>query len=86
MVEEKPIGKIVHFFPKICVAVVSLTDGSLKVGDKIRVVKGEESFEQTVGSMQVEHEQVKVAKKGQEFGLKLDKEVHVGALVYKSKM
>ena len=39
------IGRITHFFPKICVAVVELK-GTLKVGDRIAVKGPTTDFEQ----------------------------------------
>jgi putative protease len=80
--DKKVVGKVVHFYPKISVAVVELTKG-LKVGDKIEISKNEETFEQTVGSMQVEHKQVEKAKAGDAVGLKLDNPVKEGATVSK---
>lgn len=77
------IGRISHYYDKIGVAVVELTD-SLAIGDKIKFVRGgEDLFEQEVTSMQVEHEQVQEAKKGDAVGLKTDQEVKDGAEVYK---
>ena len=69
MADKKEIGKITHFFPKISVAVVELS-GDLKVGDKIAVEGHGKTFEQTVDSMQVEHEPVSEAKKGDAVGMK----------------
>lgn len=79
---DKKIGKVSHYYDKIGVAVVELT-GTLKVGDKIRFMKDNEEFEQTVESMQVEHQQIKEAKKGQSVGLKVEQEVKRKAEVYK---
>jgi len=76
------VGKITHFFPKVSVAVVKL-DGELKVGDKISIEKGDNILEQDVTSMQVEHKNIQVAKPGDDIGMKTDKEVKPGALVYK---
>jgi putative protease len=77
------IGKVTHYYNKIGVAVVEL-DGNLSTGDKIKFVRGgEDLFEQTVTSMQVEHEQVDSAKKGDVVGLKTDQEVKEGAEIYK---
>ena len=77
------IGRISHYYDKIGVAVLELTD-SLSVGDKIKFARGgEDLFEQEVTSMQVEHEQVQEAKKGDAVGLKTDQEVKDGAEVYK---
>ena len=81
--EEKPIGKITHFFSNIDVAVINLS-GSLKEGDEIRIMGGENTdFNQTVDSMQVDHKEVKSAKKGDEVGLKVKEKVHEGYKVYK---
>jgi len=82
-VSRKPIGKISHYFDKIGVAVVELSS-ELKVGDKIIIEGQDTSFEQEVKSMQIEHEQVKVAKKGQSIGLKVKGQVKEHYLVYKA--
>ena len=82
MVEKKLIGKIVHFYPKISVAVVDLED-TLRVGDKISIEKESGSFEQVVESMQIEHENINEAKKGQSIGLKVIDRTREGAKVLK---
>jgi len=79
--EKKKIGKITHFFPKISVAVVELA-GSLKVGDTIEVEGHGSTFEQKIDSMQMEHEQVKAAKKGDAIGLKVLQPVKAGDVVF----
>lgn len=77
------VGRVTHFYDKIGVAVVELT-GNLKVGDKIKFVRGGENlFGQSVSSMQVEHENIEEAKKGNTVGLKVDGEVKDGAEVFK---
>ena len=81
--EGKLIGKITHYFSNIEVAVIELV-APLKVGDKIRVVGGQETdFEQEIGSMQIDHEEVKSAKKGDGVGTKIAEKVHEGYKVYK---
>ena len=84
-VEEKPVevGKITHFFSKINVAVVELT-APLSVGDKIRIQGPTTDFEQTVQSMQIEHENVEAAKKGQSIGLRVNERVRENDTVYKT--
>ena len=82
MVEKKLIGKIIHFYPKISVAVVELDD-TIKVGDKISIEKESGSFQQVVDSMQIEHENIKEAKKGQSIGLKIADKTREGAKVFK---
>ena len=77
------VGKITHYYDKISVAVMELS-GDLAVGDKIKFTRGgEDLFEQTVESMQVEHSKIPNAKKGDIVGLKVDQEVREGAEVYK---
>jgi len=83
MADKKQIGKISHFFDKASVAVLDL-EGTLKVGDKILIEMGDGSnFEMDVNSMQIEHEQIKAAKKGQSVGLKTPEPVKGHAKVYK---
>jgi len=78
---KKEIGKITHFFDKIGVAVIELTD-NLKVGDIINVQGATSSFQQLVDSMQVEHKPVKSAKKGQAIGLKVKERVRPNDKVF----
>jgi translation initiation factor IF-2 len=76
------VGKITHYFDKIGVAVVELAD-TLKTGDQIRIGGISEDFMMTVSSMQVEHEQLEEAKKGETVGMKVDQPVKVGDEVFK---
>jgi len=79
----KKIGRVTHYYSKIGVAVLELT-GDLTVGERIRFERGgEELFEQEVSSIQIEHKEVKKAKKGDDIGLKTEKEVKEGAEVFK---
>ena len=82
MSERKQIGKITHYFSKIGVAVVELT-GTLKAGDTIMIKGAHTEFEQTVRSMQIEHESIKEAKKGQSVGMKVEQKVHENDIVFK---
>lgn len=75
------LGKVIHFYDKISVAIIKL-EKALKVGDKVKFVHGEDNFEQTIDSMQLEHEQVESGKKGQEIAVKVDRETKSGTLVY----
>jgi U32 family peptidase len=70
------IGTVNHFYPKIGVAVLDLV-ADLATGDQI-MFKTANSFSQTVTSMQIEHETVIKAKKGQKIGLKVDQPVKPG--------
>jgi putative protease len=80
--EGKLIGKVTHYFSKIGVAVIELSD-TLKVNDTIRIVGGETDFNQVVESMEFEHQKIKTAKAGQSVGLKVSQKVREGYKVYK---
>ena len=81
--KEKLLGKVDHYFDKISVAAMTLKD-SLKVGDTIRVEGGSVAFTQQIASMQIDHEPVNIAKKGNEVGFKVKQKVREGYRVYKA--
>ncbi|OGM12167.1 hypothetical protein A2W13_00745 [Candidatus Woesebacteria bacterium RBG_16_36_11] len=77
------IGSVTHYYDKIKVAVVEL-EGDVAVGDKIKFSRGgEDMFEQEIESMQVEHEKIEKAGKGDTIGLQVNEEVKEGAEVFK---
>ncbi len=79
---EKLVAKVTHYFNKINVAILEITEGELAVEDTIHVKGHTSDFTQKIGSMQVEHEPIQKAKKGDNFGLKVDAPVHEHDLVY----
>lgn len=81
--KEKELGKVVHYFDKIQVAVVAL-NGTLKVGDKIKICRGENEFEQIVESMQIDHQNVSSAIKGQEVAIKVVQPAKAGTCINKA--
>jgi len=82
--QGKYIGKIVNYFSNLGVAVIKIEEGELKIGDKIRILGGQETnFEQTVDSMQVDRQNVEVAKVGDEIGMKVSQKVRDSYRVYK---
>lgn len=78
----KLLGEVSNYFEHVGVAAIKLKDG-LKVGDKIKFVGGEVDFEQEVKSMQIKHEAVQKAKKGDEIGIKIKEKVRKGYKVFK---
>ncbi|KUO39329.1 MAG: hypothetical protein AVW06_04145 [Hadesarchaea archaeon DG-33-1] len=80
--EKKLVGKITHYFTKIGVGVIELSD-ELKVGDKISIEGATTNVQQTVQSMQIEHKDVQTAKAGDAIGMKVDQRAREGDLVYK---
>jgi translation elongation factor EF-1alpha len=79
---EKKVGEVMHYWGKIAVAGIKLT-ATLSQGDTIRIKGATTDFEQTVGSIQIEHQSIETAEKGQEVGLKVKDKVRRGDTVYK---
>mgnify|MGYP001073919528 FL=1 len=80
---EKLIGRVTHYFNKIGVAVIEITDDELNVGDTIHIKGHTTDFKQVVNSMQIEHKAVEKVKKGESIGMKVDSVVHEKDQVYK---
>ena len=80
--EWKEVGKVTHYFGRISVAAVRLT-GRLQLGDHIYVLGSTSDFEQEVTSIQLEHEPIEVAEKGQEIGVHMAKRARRGDTVYR---
>ena len=73
----KKVGIVTHYYGNIGVAVVELS-GKLSVGDKVKFEDGKHEFEQKIESMQIEHQNIDSAKKGDAIGLKVDEKVSEG--------
>lgn len=80
--EEIEIGKVIKYFSKIGVAAIRITDGELKVGDKVKFKGASTDFEQEIESMQVEHEFVEKVEKGKDVGVKVKEKVKENDKVY----
>ena len=76
----KPIGKVTHYYDKAGVAIVEL-QAELKLGDRIRIERGDSVFTQTVSSIQKEYLPMEKAEKGDQVGIKVDQKVKEGSLV-----
>jgi putative protease len=82
---EEEIGHITHYFPKIGVAVIEVTAGSLKIGETIHIKGHTSDFTQTVESLQQEHLSLPEVKKGGSAGMKVKEHVREGDRVFKVK-
>jgi len=80
---EKPIGRITHYYSHLSVGIIELTEGELKVGDTIRIKGKHTDFTQTVDSIQIEHQGVTQAPKGQSVGIKVKEKVREHDLVFR---
>lgn len=80
---EEKIGRVVHYYTNLGVAAIDLTDGNLKVGDRILIKGHTTNFEQQIESMQIEHANVNEAQKGQSIGIRVKEHVREHDTVYK---
>ena len=81
--KEMKVGKVTHYFSKIGVAVIEITEGSIKVGDEIHIKGHTSDFRQKVDSMQIEQDKIEIAEPGQAVGLKVAEPVRANDSVYK---
>ena len=80
--ERKKVGHVFHYFSKVGVAAINLTDGDLKVGDTVQIQGPTTNFTQPVESMQIEQQPVVKAAKGQSVGIRVKERVREKDLVY----
>ncbi len=82
-VQGKLVGTVTHYFSAISVGIIKLS-APLNQGDEIRIIGGENTdFNQVVKSMQLDHKEIKKAKKGMSIGLKVKEISREGYKVYK---
>lgn len=79
---DKPIGKVTHYYDKLGVAIIGLESEGLSLGQELKFKKGDGEFTQKVSSLQIDHKEVGEVKKGDSFGLKVDKPTKPGTQVY----
>lgn len=80
---ETKIGTVSHYFGHLGVAAVEITDGELRTGDMVHIKGHSTDFQQTVESIQIEHEQVEVAKPGDSVGIQVIEKAREHDEVYK---
>ncbi len=80
---EQRVGVVIHYWDKIGVAGVRLTEGELNVGDEIHVKGHTSDFTQRVDSIQLEHETVELAQPGHEIGVKVVEQAREHDAVFK---
>ncbi len=80
---EKEIGRVVAFFRIPVVAVIRVTQGTLKLGDQVWIRGHTTKLKQTLTSMQINHQPISKARKGDEFGVKVSSRARIGDRVYR---
>ncbi|GIW41429.1 MAG: hypothetical protein KatS3mg076_2006 [Candidatus Binatia bacterium] len=83
MATETLVGRVTHYYDRIGVAIIELTEGDLAVGDTIHVKGHTTDFTDTVRSMQVEHADVQRGSKGQQVGVKVKERAREHDQVFK---
>lgn len=79
---EVRVGIISHVYKKIGVAIVDLSD-TLQVGDTIHITGHHTDLTQRVESIQIEHQNIQKAERGQSIGLKVNSQVREHDIVFK---
>jgi len=79
---EREVGVVTHYWNHLGVAGVHLTD-PIDVGDRIHVLGHTSDFEQEVGSMQIEHHEVRHANTGDDVGIRMADHVREHDVVYR---
>ena len=79
---KKLVGRIKHYFDKIGVAVIELSD-DLNEGESISIEGHDTDIQQPAASMQIDRKPVEHAHKGQAIGLKVEGKVKEGDKVFK---
>jgi hypothetical protein len=75
------IGKVIHFYDKIGVAVIAVTK-PLKTGVTVKISGHDKEFTQEVASLQVEHKAVTQLARNKEGAMKVEQPVKEGDIVY----
>lgn len=83
MAEKQKVGEVFAYFKKVGVAGIKITDGFLEVGDRILIRGHTTNIEQTLDSMQIEHESLQRADVGQSIGVRVRERVRPNDKVYK---
>ncbi len=81
--KEKEIGYVSNYFSQISVAAVEITNGQVSVGDMLHFKGHTTDFKSKVTSIQIEHESVTEARKGDSIGIKVSGKARKMDKVYK---
>jgi putative protease len=83
LMAEEEVGHIVKFFAKPSVAAITVTKGSIKLGDTLMYKGHTTDFTEPVQSMQIDNQPVDEAKVGDMIGVKVKERVRENDIVFK---
>lgn len=69
------VGKVNHYYDKLGVAIITIENQPLKLGDTVKLSGHDQEYSQKLTSMQLEHLQIDEAKPGMVVGIKTEKRV-----------
>jgi len=81
--KEEELGFVEHWFGHLNVAGIKVTNGAIKVGDTLHFKGHTTDFEEKVAVIQIEHQMVPEAKKGDDIGIKVSQKVREHDKVFK---
>ena len=73
--KEQEIGYVSKYFGQISVAAIEIIAGKIGVGDKIHIKGHTTDINEKIQSLQIEHNAVENAKKGDSIGIKVTEKV-----------
>lgn len=78
--KPKILGRVVHYYGKPGVAIIEVVS-AISLGDTIRFRHGTKDYTEPVTSLQIDHQPVTKAKKGDVIGMKVAAKTPSGAMV-----
>ncbi len=81
--QEQKIGVVTHYYGHLGVGIIKIEEQGLKLGDKIHLKGHTTDLQQTVESMQIEHQEVQEAKVGDQVGIKVNEHIREHDEVFK---
>lgn len=80
---EEEIGHIDNYYSKVGVAVLNVTSGLVKLGDKLSIKGATTDLEMVVESLQIDRVDIDSVSAGTSVGLKVPERVRKGDKVFK---
>lgn len=81
--QERPIGQVTHYFSRVGVAAVQLSD-TISVGEHIHIRGHTTDFVTDVSSMEIDNQPVTRAGPGASIGIKVPDKARPGDMVYRA--
>lgn len=78
---EEHVGVVEHYYPEVHAASVRIEEGAIKKGDAIHFKGPRTELEERIHSMELDHEQISMAREGQHVGIEVPFPVEEGAEV-----